>query len=234
MFDFVLHDLHFDVIADGVARGVLERFLAADVDADARVKFQRLAAGRGFGIAEHHADFFAQLVRENAGGLGLGENGGELAQRLAHQPRLHAHRGHAHLAFEFGFRHERGDGINHDDVERVRAGERFANGQRFFAAVGLRDEQVVEVHAEFFGVSRIERVFGVNERRQAAGLLRVGDDVQHQRGFAGRFRAENFHDAPARHAADAERQVHRQRAGGDDIDFDCARASPRRMMLPSP
>ena len=79
--------------------------------------------------------------------------------------------------------------------------------QRFLAAVRLRDEQVVEVHAELLGVSRVERVLGVDERRQAARLLRVGDDVEHQRGFAGGFRPEDFHDAPARNAADAQRQV---------------------------
>ena len=151
--------------------------------------------------------------------LDLLKNRGELAQRLAHQPRLHAHRGHAHFAFEFRLRHERGDGVNHDHVERVRARERFANGQRLFAGIRLRHEQVIQIHAEFFGVAGIQRVFGVNERREAAGLLRVGDDVQHQRGFAGGFRAENFHDAPARNAADAEREVNRQAAGRDDLDF---------------
>ena len=109
------------------------------------------------------------------------------------KPRLHAHRGHAHFAFEFRLRHERGDGINDDDIERVRAGERFANGQRLFAGIRLRDEQVIQIHAEFFGVAGIKRVFRVNERREAAGFLRIGDDVEHQRGFAGRFRPVNFH-----------------------------------------
>ena len=33
-----------------------------------------------------------------------------------------------------------------------------------------------------------------------------------------RFRAENFNDAPARHAAHAERRIDRQRAGGDHAD----------------
>ncbi len=160
------------------------------------------------------------MIGENARRLGLGEDGGELAQRLAHEPRLHAHRGHAHLAFELGLRHQRGDRINHDDIERIRAGERFTNGQRFFAAVRLRHEQIVEVHAEFFRVARIERVLGVNERRQAAGFLRAGDDVQHQRGLARRFRPEDFHDAAARNAADAERQVQRERAGRNHVNFD--------------
>jgi hypothetical protein len=136
------------------------------------------------------------------------------------KPRLHPHRRHAHLAFEFGLRHQRGDGINHDDVERVRARERFANGQRLFAGIRLRHEQIVQVHAEFFCVGGIERVLGVNERRESAGFLRVGDDVEHQRRFAGRFRPVNFNHASARNAADAEREVERERAGRDDADFD--------------
>ena len=61
-------------------------------------------------------------------------------------------------------------------------------------------------------------MFGVNERRQSAGLLGVGDDVQHERRFAGGFRPENFHNATARHAADAQRQVERERAGGNHIN----------------
>ena len=103
--------------------------LAADVNADAGVELQRLAAGRGFGVAEHDADLLAQLVGEDAGGLGLGQNGGELAQRLAHQAGLHAHGGHAHLAFQFGLGHQRGHGINHNDIQRVGAGQRFADTQ---------------------------------------------------------------------------------------------------------
>ncbi len=142
-----------------------------------------------------------------------------MAVSLAHQPRLHAHCRHAHLALQLGFRHERGHGINDDHVERVRAGERFTNRKRLFATVGLRHEQVIEVHAELLGVTRIERVFCVNEGRQSAGLLGAGDDVEHQRRFAGRFRPENFNDAPARDAAHAEREVHRQRAGGNDINL---------------
>ena len=97
---------------------------------------------------------------------------------------------------EFGLGHQRGHGINDDDVERVRARER-SQSQRFLAAVGLRDQQVVEIHAELLRIAGIQRVFGVNEGRQAAGLLRIGDDVEHERGFAGGFRAENFDDPPA-------------------------------------
>ena len=63
-------------------------------------------------------------------------------------------------------------------------------------------------------------MFGVDKRSEATGLLRVGDDVQHERRLAGRFRAENFNDPAAGHAADPQRQVERQRAGGNHVDLD--------------
>ena len=121
--------------------------------------------------------------------------------------------------FQFRLGHQRGDGVNDNDIQRVGAGEGFADGQGFLAAVGLGNQQIVQVDAQFLGVGRVQRVLGVNERGQPAGLLGVGDDMEHEGGFAGGFRAENLDHAPARDAADAQRQVHRQRAGGDDVDL---------------
>ena len=62
-------------------------------------------------------------------------------------------------------------------------------------------------------------MFGVDECRQPAALLRVGNDMEHERGLAGRFRPENLNDTTARHAADAQRQIKRERAGGDHINL---------------
>ena len=102
----------------------------------------------------------------------------------------------------------------------VGAGQGFTDAQGLLAAVGLGDQQVIEVDAEFFGVGRVQGVFGVNERGQAAALLGVGDDVQHEGGFAGGFGAENLHHPAARHAAHAQGQVNGERPGGDDFDAD--------------
>ena len=128
---------------------------AADVDADRGVELQRAAAGRRFGIAEHHADLLAQLVDEDEAGLRLRHDAGELAQRLRHQPRLQAHLRFAHLAFDFGLaapapppsrrrrRRRRSERIEHfDDLERL------------LAVVRLRDQQVVEIDAELLRVLR--------------------------------------------------------------------------------
>ena len=200
------------MVTDHLAGGVLERLAPANVDAYAGVKLECLAAGSDFGAAKHHTHFFAQLIGENAGGLGFAHDGGEFAEGLAHQPRLHPHSGHAHVAFELGFGDERGNGVDDDDVQRAGAREGFANGKGFLAAVGLGHEEVIEVHAEFFGVLGIERVLGINEGAQAASFLSVGDDVQHHGRFAGGFRTINFHDAALGHAANAEGEVEGKRA----------------------
>ena len=142
------------------------------------------------------------------------------AQRRAHQPRLRADRNVADLSFQFRFRDEGGDGIEHDDVERVRTHERLANAKRFFTGARLRDEQIVQVHAEPPGVLRIERVFDIDERRKSAALLRLGDDGERERGFARRFRSENLHHAAARKSAHAERAIDQDIAGGNDVDVD--------------
>ena len=60
----------------------------------------------------------------------------------------------------------------------------------------------------------------IDERGEAAALLRLGDDGERQRGFAGRFRAVNFDHAAARKSADAERAIDQDVAGRDDVDID--------------
>ena len=67
----------------------------------------------------------------------LAERAGELAQRLAHEPGLEADGGVAHLALELGARHERGDGVDDDDVDGAAAHEHVADLERLLAGVGL-------------------------------------------------------------------------------------------------
>ena len=63
-------------------------------------------------------------------------------------------------------------------------------------------------------------MLGVDEGADAALLLRLGDDVQRERGLARGFRAVDLDHAAARQAADAERDVEPERAGGDRLDLD--------------
>ena len=149
----------------------------------------------------------------------LDTDAGELAQRLAHQARVQADMAVAHFALELGARHQGGDAVDHQHVHRARAHQRVADFQRLLAGVRLADQQIVHVHAELAGIGRVQRVFGVDERAGAAAFLRLGNGVQRQRGLARAFRPVDFHHPAARQAADAQRQVQAQRAGGDDLDL---------------
>ena len=132
-----------------------------------------------------------------------------------HEPRLQADVRVAHLALDLGARHERGHRVDDDDVDRAAAHQHLGDLERLLAGVRLRDEQVVGAHAEGPRVGDVERVLGVDERGDAAGLLRLGDDVQREGRLAGGLRAEDLDHAAARHPADPERDVDAERPGGD-------------------
>ncbi len=100
-------------------------------------------------------------------------------------------------------------------IDGARAHQRIGDLERLLAGIGLRDQQLIDIDAELPGIARIERMLGIDERRDAAALLRFGDDVLGERGLARAFRPEDLDDAPARHAADAEREIEPQRARRD-------------------
>ena len=212
--DLVLHDLRAHAVADDV-RPLLQRFDAADLDAHGAVELQRAAAGRRLRVAEDDADLLAQLVDEDDGRARLGDGGGELAQRLRHQPRLQAGQRVAHLALDLGARDEGGDAVDDDDVDGVAADERVADLERLLAGVGLRDQQLGDIDAAGLGVVLVERVLDVDVGGDAAAALGGRDDVVGERGLAGAFRAVDLGDAAAGQAADAEREVEGERAGRD-------------------
>src|SRR5213078_1972522 len=63
--NLVLHDLHPHSITKRLD-AVLQRLDSTDVETHRRVELEGPAAWRRLRIAEHHADLFAQLVREDA------------------------------------------------------------------------------------------------------------------------------------------------------------------------
>ena len=118
----------------------------------------------------------------------------------------------AHLALDLGPRNERGHRVDDHDVERRRPHEHVGDLERLLAGVRLRDQQLVDVDAELAGVGGIERVLRVDERRDAALGLCFRDHVQTDRGLARALGAEDLDDPTAWDAADAERDVERQRS----------------------
>ena len=109
---------------------------------------------------------------------------GELAHGLAHQPGLQTDERIAHLAFEFGLAGT--SAATESTTSTSMAPERTSVSAISSACsprIGLRDQQLVDVDAELTGVVRVERMLGVDEGGDAAGLLRLGDDMQRQRGL---------------------------------------------------
>ena len=213
----VLHHLHARSIAhhDRVLlverRGLFDRADATDVEAHRRVELERVAARRRLGAAEHDADLHADLVDEDDEAVRARDRAGELAERLAHQACLEPDVVVAHVALDFGLRHERGDRVDHDHVDRPRANEHVGDLERLLAVVGLREEELVGLDSELLRVGHVHRVLGVDVRRDAAGALDRRDRVERERRLAARLRAVDFDDAAARVAANAEREIEAQR-----------------------
>ena len=151
--------------------------------------------------------------------MGLGDRGGQLAQRLAHQAGLQARQAVAHLPFDFRPGGQRRHGVDDDDVHRARAHQGVGDLQRLLAGVRLGDQELVEVDAQLVGVGGIQRMFGVDEGRGAAGLLDLGHHVQGQRRLAGAFRPVDLDDPPLGQAADPQRHVQAQRARRHRLDL---------------
>jgi hypothetical protein len=122
----------------------------------------------------------------------------------------------AHFAFEFGLGDEGGDGVDDEDVDGIGADEGGGDFERLFGVIGLGDEEIVDIDAEFAGIGGIEGVFHVDEGGHAAGLLGLGDGLEGEGGFTGGFRAVDFDDAAAREAAHAQGMVEGDGTRRDD------------------
>src|SRR6266480_1904730 len=212
--DLVLHDLDPGPRANDVGP-VLEVLDLADVQPDRGVELEGPASRGRLGRAEHHADLLAQLVDEDGRGLELGEGPGELPHGLRHETRLQADVGVTHLAFDLRPGNERRDRVDHDEMHRARPNQHVRDLERLLAGIRLADQELVDVDTQLARVRRVEGVLGVDERRDAALALRLRDDVQTDGRLARTLRTEDLHHPASRDAADAERDIERQRPGRD-------------------
>ena len=126
----------------------------------------------------------------------------------------------AHVALDLRPGGQRRHGVHHHHVDGAGAHQCFADLKALLSGIRLGDEHGVDVHAQRTGIGGVKGVLGVDEGHLTAPLLGLGHDVQGQCGLAGGFRAVDLDDAPLGHAADAQRDVQRQRAGGDGLHHD--------------
>ena len=128
--------------------------------------------------------------------------------------------GIAHLAFDFGARHQCRHRVDDQHVDRPRADQHIRDLQRLFTGVRLGEDQVFDIDAQLLGIDRVERVLGIDEGAGPALLLRLGDDRERQSGLARGFRAVDLDHPAPRQAADAQRNIQPQRARGNTGDGD--------------
>ena len=138
----------------------------------------------------------------------------------------------AHLAFDLGPRHQRRNRVDHQHVDRVRPHQCIDDLQGLLAGVGLRHNELVDVDAQFLGVRGIKRMLGIDECGAAADFLGFGDGVQSERRLARALGAVNLDHPPTREAADAQRDIEAEAAGGGRVDLHLlAAAEPHRRAL---
>ena len=80
--------------------------------------------------------------------------------------------------------------------------------ERLLAVVGLRNQQLIDVHAQFPGIRAVERMLGIDKGSDAARFLRLGDRMNREASSCPTTRDRNISiTRPLRVAADAERLI---------------------------
>ena len=190
---------------------------AADIQPHRGIKLEGVAPGGGLGVAVGHADFLAQLVQENDRATRFADVAGDLAHRLAHQPRLAAHGQVPHLTLDFGPGRQGGHRVDHNDVDRSGAHQLVDDFQRHLTGVGLGHQQILDVHPQGCRIDRVKGMLGIDEGRDATAALDLGDGMQGEGGLTGAFGSVDLHHPPFG-VATTQGQVKGEGSGGEGLD----------------
>ena len=129
----------------------------------------------------------------------------------------------AHFAFNFRTGDQSRDTIDHDNIHRARADQRFGNFQRLFTGIRLADIEIVDINANLGCIDWIKRMFDINKATDAPLALCFGDHMETDSGFTRTFWAIDFDDTAARHTTNAQGNIHAQAAGWDRFDRELGR-----------
>ncbi len=117
-----------------------------------------------------------------------------------------------HFAFDFGAGYERRYRVDDHDVDGARPQKYVCDFERLLTGVGLRHEQVFNLNPKTAGIVDVERMFGVDEGGDAAGLLNFSNGMKRQRRLTTRLRAVDLDYATAGIPADPEGNIDTRRA----------------------
>ena len=118
----------------------------------------------------------------------------------------------AHFTFQLSPRDKSGHRINHQNINRARTHQCIGDLERLLARIGLGNQEIININAQLFGIGRIQRMLGINNRTGAPGLLRFSNNMQSQCGFTGTFRPVNFCNTPTGQPANAKANIQADRA----------------------
>src|SRR5690606_4349812 len=117
-------------------------------------------------------------------------------------------------SFQFTFGDQRGYRIHNQYINGSRPDEVIGNFQRLLSIVRLRNEQVIYIHTQLLGVIFVKSMFRIDEGGHAAFLLRFGDHMNGQGGFARRFRTIDLHYPSFGESSDTQCDIQANGTGG--------------------
>jgi hypothetical protein len=125
-----------------------------------------------------------------------------------------------HLALDLGFGYQCGDRVDDHQINRARAHQDLDDLESLLTGVRLRDEQILDIDTELFGIVDVERVLSVHIGGHAPHFLDVSGQVEGKSGLAGRFRSIDLGNPAPRYAADTGSGIEIDGAGGNGGDLD--------------
>ena len=90
-----------------------------------------------------------------------------------------------HLPFDFGTRHQRGNRVDHQDIDGTASDEHIRNLKRLLAGIRLGDEQLVAVDPELTGIPCIECMLCIDKSGNPSLSLGLGHRMQRKGRFSG-------------------------------------------------
>ena len=214
------------MVADHFA-ALLQGFRTAYIHTHGRIELQRAAAGRGLGVAEHHADLLTQLVNEDHDTVRTGNDCGELTQGLGHQTGLQTDMCISHVTVDLCLRHQCRDRVDDHDIQRAGTHHGLGDLQRLLSGVRLGDIEVVNIHADILRIDRIQCMLRINKTGNTVSSLHFRDHMQCDRCLTTGFRTVDLHDPAAGNPAEAECQVQAQGTGGNCLYIHMGRCIPK-------
>ena len=122
-----------------------------------------------------------------------------------------------HISLYLGFGGERGNRVDHYQVNRTAIDKIIGNIQRLFAVVRLWHIQIVQIHAEICRVNGVERMLRIDERGYSALLLQFCNDMKRNSGFTRRFGTVNFDNPAFGYSSYSQCNIQRKATRGYDF-----------------